>query len=55
MAKRPVFIANTSDQYLVKTQLIEFKYHSGFSISQKQKCILELHNSIKDTFKNAKI
>lgn len=45
MAKRPVFVPCFDGEYLVKTQMVEFTYHAGFALSQKQKCIDELHQS----------
>lgn len=49
MAQRPVFIPNQGD-YLVETSMVDFIYHTGFAISQKQKSIQSLHQSIKDNF-----
>lgn len=46
MAQRPIFIP--SDNPLVETKMIEFKYHSGFAISQKQKSIQSLHDNAKE-------
>ncbi|ELB2883200.1 hypothetical protein QNE71_001835 [Vibrio alginolyticus] len=42
MAKRPVFSA-CKDQVGVKERLIDFKWFSGFAVSQKQKSIESLH------------
>jgi hypothetical protein len=42
MAKRPVFIAKNVFPYF-EIQEMEFQYHSGFAVSQKQKSIKELH------------
>lgn len=39
MAKRPVFIPNSSGSTLVDTKMIDFQYHSGFAVVQKQKSI----------------
>lgn len=50
MAERPVFIPQTSGDILVKTDMIDFTYHSGFSISQKQKSIISLHESILEKY-----
>jgi type I restriction enzyme M protein len=44
MANRPIFIPINIFPY-VEEKLVEFKWHSGFAISQKQKSISELHNS----------
>lgn len=48
MAKRPVFIHNSSGSTLVDTKMIDFQYHSGFAVVQKQKSINSLHDSIRD-------
>lgn len=48
MAKRPVFIPNSSGSTLVDTKMIDFQYHSGFAVVQKQKSINSLHDSIRD-------
>lgn len=44
MAVRPVFISVVEKPY-VKTEMIEFKYYSGFAISQSRKSIDSLHES----------
>ena len=43
MAMRPVFIPLLNDGRFVAERMVEFKWHSGLSISQKQKTIRELH------------
>jgi len=48
MALRPVFLPNIQSKPLYKEIEIEFKWHSGFAISQKKKSIYELHNSAKN-------
>lgn len=50
MALRPVFIPNYEGPYLVTSKLIDFEYHFGLSIIQKQKSIDALHSSIKKEF-----
>ncbi len=42
MAKRPVFSAYR-DRVGVQEKLVDFKWHSGFAVSQKQKSIQSLH------------
>lgn len=44
MAQRPVFYI---DDNKVKQRDIDFTWHSGFALSQKQKCIRSLHESIR--------
>ncbi|MBK7299240.1 MAG: hypothetical protein IPI79_01760 [Moraxellaceae bacterium] len=48
MAKRPIFIPQFSGDYLVKTEMIEFQFHAGFAVSQKQKSIDELHKAAQE-------
>ena len=42
MAERPVYISIDCAPY-VKTANVEFKFYSGFSLAQKQRCIESLH------------
>lgn len=51
MAKRPIYMPQESGDFLVKTELVEFKFHSGFALIQKQKSIDELHQATKNKFK----
>ena len=44
MAKRPLFVPNTSGTPGVEEKIIDFKWHAGFSKPQKQKSIYELHS-----------
>lgn len=44
MAKKTVY-QPLSDKIGVKCSLIEYKYYSGFALSQKQKCIQSLHEA----------
>lgn len=50
MAHRPTYIPHSKNEFLVKTEMVEFKYYSGFSVVQKQKSIDELHNSIQEKY-----
>ncbi|MGO2339086.1 MAG: DarT1-associated NADAR antitoxin family protein [Psychrobacter sp.] len=50
MAHRPTYIPQSKNEFLVKTEMVEFKYHSGFSVAQKQKSIDELHDSIQEKY-----
>ena len=47
MAKRLCFISRATEFPIFKEIEVEFKYYSGFAISQKQKSINSLHESIK--------
>lgn len=55
MAKRPIYISTTEGNCHVETVFIEFKWFSGFSVSQKQKSIEALHESAKNIMENNKI
>ena len=52
MAYRPVFYGDT---FGYKKYMIDFEFFTGFSLSQKQKSIQSLHNSIIKTFPERKI
>lgn len=47
MAKRPIFIPGNTPTELVKEILLEFDWHPGFSITQKERSIQSLHLSAK--------
>ena len=49
MAKRPVFIPDIVGSALVETRMVDFQYHSGFAVVQKQKSINSLHEAIRNT------
>ena len=48
MAVRPVFVVDESKNSLIKEMNIEFEFHNGMAISQKQKSIRSLHEAAKD-------
>ena len=50
MANRPFFIPNNNKDELVKTELVEFKWFSGFAKVQKQKSISSFHENISKQF-----
>lgn len=52
MVSRPVFIAYLN---LVHSEMIDFTFHSGFSVSQKQKSIASLHENILKKYPDKKI
>lgn len=54
MAERLCFIP-TYDNQIIMEKVIEFKYYTGFAISQKQKSIKSLHNEIKKIYSDKKI
>lgn len=47
MAKRICFISKPTDQPIFKELEVEFKYYTGFAISQKQKSINAMHEEIR--------
>ena len=55
MANRPFFIPNDNKDELVKTELVEFKWFTGFAKVQKQKSISSFHENISKQFRYNKI
>lgn len=47
MALRPIFIAIDEYPY-VKEELIDFEWHKGMAVSQKQKSVCSLHKAAKE-------
>ncbi len=45
MAQRPVYVPVVEQSLFVKTELVEFKWFPGMSVSQKQKSIDSLHEA----------
>jgi hypothetical protein len=45
MAQRPIFIPASSGAALVQTEMVEFQWHPGMSVSQKQRSIASLHEA----------
>lgn len=50
MAQRPTYIPCTQNKTLIQVDLIDFTYHSGFAVVQKQKSINSLHTAIKERY-----
>lgn len=50
MASRPVYVVSDKNDKFVEAVLVDFKWHSGFAITQKQKSIQELHNSFTNKY-----
>lgn len=50
MAQRPTYIPCTQSEILVQVDLIDFTYHSGFAVVQKQKSIDSLHTAIRERY-----
>lgn len=55
MAIRMCFISTPDDKIIFKEVEIEFKYYSGFAISQKQKSIEDMHNNINKLYPELKV
>lgn len=55
MAKRICFISIPYEYPIFQEVLIEFKYYNGLSVSQKQKSINALHESIKEFNKDLRV
>lgn len=55
MAKRICFISHPGDDSMFKEIEVEFKYYNGFALSQKQKSIKSLHESINEINKALKV
>jgi len=47
MANRPIFLSTNNPKQLFEERNIEFKFYTGFSLSQKSKSIESLHQSAK--------
>ena len=47
MANRPIFLSTNNPKQLFEEKNIEFKFYTGFSLSQKSKSIESLHQSAK--------
>lgn len=52
MAQRPIYIPKTEGEYLVQTDMVDFKWFAGNATSQKQKSIYSLHESAFEKHKN---
>jgi hypothetical protein len=49
MAERPVFVPRLEGDVLVQTCMVEFTWHPGMAISQKQMSIQSLHEAARKT------
>ena len=49
MANRPIFLSTNNPKQLFEERNIEFKFYTGFSLSQKSKSIQSLHQSAKQS------
>ena len=48
MAIRPIFFSSHKQDSLLETREVDFIWHPGLSVSQKQKSITSLHNAAKE-------
>lgn len=55
MANRPIYMPSVDGKNFVTQIPIEFKWHAGFSVSQKQKSIRSLHTAAALRLKSEKI
>jgi hypothetical protein len=55
LAKRPVFVVSPDKEDFVEAVHVDFEWHPGFSIKQKQKSIRSLHASYLSRFPGHKI
>ena len=54
MAKRPVFVVSDTQPFFVEL-LVDFQYHSGFSIKQNQESIKSLHCAFLSSYPNYRV
>lgn len=52
MAQRPIYIPVSEKSLFVKTELVDFTWFPGMSVSQKQKSIDSLHEAAKTSLPN---
>lgn len=45
MAQRPIFMADPTAAGWVRVETVEFQWHAGFSLAQKQRSIQDLHDA----------
>ena len=55
MANRPIFIPSKNPNNPVLVESVEFEWHPGMAVSQKQRSIRSLHENAKKTLKLNKI
>lgn len=55
LAKRPVFIVSSQKDEFVKTETIDFEWHKGLTIQQKQKSIESFHKAFLLKFSSARV
>ena len=55
MARRPVFVPEPDGHGLVRETLVEFEWHPGFSVAQKQRSIRALHDAVRHSPQHQRI
>ena len=55
MARRPVFMPESDGRGLVRETLVEFEWHAGFSVAQKQRSIRALHEAARHSHQDRRI
>lgn len=55
MAKRPVFIAETSGRELVRTRSVDFTWHAGMAMSRRKMSMRSLHEAAQALFPEKRI
>jgi hypothetical protein len=50
MAKRPIFLPMHDGKRLVRELYVQFDWHPGMAVSQKQKNVRAIHNAARDRF-----
>ena len=55
MARRPVFVPEPDGRGLVRETLVEFEWHPGFSVAQKQRSIRAFHEAARHSHQHRRI
>ena len=55
MARRPVFVPEPDGHYLVRETLVDFEWHPGFSVAQKQRSVRALHEAARRSQRHERI
>ena len=55
MARRPVFAPEADGRGLVRETLVDFEWHPGFSVAQKQRSIRALHEAARHSHQHRRI
>lgn len=55
MANRPVFFSEPCGEWLVRTKMIDFKWHPGMSMVQRQKSVTSLHSALRSIYPDVSV